>query len=276
MAESYCGKSCAECTYRQEKQCLGCKAGPGTGCDIGRCVMGKGHSTCNTCAYITHCGIYRGRDKAMENRIRALEAERVRQEEIRTRTKGLDVVFFLLFWLVVPRTIGSLMTEKFLSNPYPVLGTIGIFISSLSNLLYGMILLSQYRRERGYLIAGSLSIAVAVLDFISEFNAPPEGTFNFATVIGLAAGVVQLVAIYKEFAAHAEVLTGVDEIADKWLGLWRWTIGTHCAVLGSVIVAIIAPLLGVLVALAGAIGVIVVDIVRLVYLYRSAKACQKY
>ena len=125
-------------------------------------------------------------------------------------------------------------------------------------------------------MAGALAAVASILHFVSKYNAPPDGEFNYTTAVSLVAGVVQLIAAYKEYTAHSEVLTGVDDVADKWLMLWRWTIGIYCAVLGSILVAIIAPLLGVLVVLAGAIGMIVVEIVKLVYLYRSAQACEEW
>lgn len=280
MAETYCGKSCGSCVHKEKLNCPGCKTGPGArivgDCSLAKCCVSKGHTACESCNIKPRCGMFHGREQAPVHRAKAMETEVKRLEEIRTRTEGLSKIYFLLFWLFVPGNIGSLLTQDFLADSVPVLGTVGMIICLLSSLAYGVILLSQYKRERGYLIAGALTAAAAVLHFVSDINAPADGSYNFATVIGLAAGIVQLVALKKEYTAHAEVLTGVDEIADKWLVLWRWTIGVYCAVLGSIIVAIIAPLLGMLVALAGGIGMIVVDIVRLVYLYRSAQACEEW
>ena len=280
MAETYCGKSCQSCVHKEKLNCPGCKTGPGariTGdCKLAKCCVSKGHETCGSCSIKPRCGMYSGREQAPIHRAREKEAELQRQEEIRIRTNGLSKVFFLLFWLVVPSTVGSILTLDFLANPYPVLGTIGICISFLSSLVYGIVLLSQYRRQREYLMAGALAAVASILHFVSKYNAPPDGEFNYTTAVSLVAGVIQLVAVYKEFTAHSEVLAGVDDVADKWPTLWRWTIGIYCAVLGSIFVAIIAPLLGVLVVLAGAIGMIVVEIVKLVYLYRSAQACEEW
>lgn len=280
MAETYCGKTCASCFHKEKLNCPGCKAGPGarfTGdCKLAKCCVSKGHDACDSCNIKPRCGSYIGRIQAPEHRLKAQKAKLQEQEEIRTRTAGLHRVFYLLFWLVFPGVVGSLLMEDFLANPYPILGTVGVYITFLSGLAYGIVLLSQYRRQREYLIAGVLSVVASILRFASNMKAPPQGEFNYATVIGLAAGVIQLVAIYKEFNAHSEVLVGVDELSDKWLKLWRWFIGTYCAVLGSILVILISPLLGLLVTLAGAVGMTVVEIVKLVYLYHSAQACQEY
>ena len=49
MAETYCGKSCAECTKKEQLNCSGCKAGPGRqfggDCELAKCVRDKGHET---------------------------------------------------------------------------------------------------------------------------------------------------------------------------------------------------------------------------------------
>lgn len=217
-----------------------------------------------------------GREEAPVLRAREREAELQRQEALRIRTKGLDKVFYLLFWLMIPGTVGIVLSPELLAKWFPALGVIGGYIRFLSSLAYGIVLFSQYKRQWEYRIAGILSVVACVLRFIRDNNAPPEGTGSLMTVIGLAAGVIQLVSVYKEFTAHSEVMTGVDELAYKWRRLWTWTIGAYCAVLGSVIVAIIAPLLGVLLVLAGSIGMIVVEIVKVVYLHHSAQACQEY
>lgn len=280
MAETYCGKSCASCVHKEKLNCPGCKTGPGAriigDCRLAKCCAGKGHDTCESCNIKPRCGLYVGREHAPVHRQREREADIKRQEEILQRTKGLSIIFKLLFWVVVAGSVGNLFAIDFLSKPYPTLGVVGIGIASLTGVVYGIILLSQCRRQQEYLIAGVLVIAASILRFISQYNAAPMGSFNWATALGLAAGVVQLVSTYKEFYGHFEVLSGVDELADKWIKLWWWTIGIYCAILGSIIIVILAPLLGILVVLAGSIGTIVVDIVKLVYLYRSAEECKIY
>lgn len=280
MAETYCGKSCGSCSHKEELNCPGCKVGPGarfTGsCDLAKCCVSKGHDTCESCNLNLRCGPYRGRERVPGYRIRADKAEADRQEEIRIRTKGLYKVFLLLFWLVVPNTIGSLMTKDFLAEPYPVLATVGGYITLLAGIIYGGVLLIQYNRDHNYLIAGLLWATASVLRFIGEYFAAPDGQFGFATIVGLIAGVVQLVAIYKEFFAHSEVLAGVDVLSEKWHRLWYWTIGIYGASLASVLLVVIVPILGLLVLFAGAIGMIVVDIMKLVYLYRSAEECHYF
>ena len=280
MAETYCGKTCAGCDYKETLSCPGCRVGPGarfTGsCDLAKCCVSKGHDTCESCNLNPRCGPYRGRERVPSYRIRAEKAEEDRQEEICVRTKGLYKVFFLLFWLIVPNTIGSLMTEDFLAAPYPVLASIGGYITLFVGLIYACVLLFQFRRDRNYLAAGMLWAAAAVLRFIGEYFAAPDGQFGFATIIGLVAGAIQLVGIYKEFTAHGEALVGIGDLSEKWQRLWYWVIGIYGASLGGLVITMIIPILGLLVVLVSGIATIIVDIEKLVYLYRSAKACRYY
>ena len=58
--------------------------------------------------------------------------------------------------------------------------------------------------------------------------------------------------------------------------LWKWYIGMTLGLLGSILLMLIIPILGLLVALVTAIGTIVVSILKLVYLYRTAKVFREY
>ena len=55
MAETYCGKICAECAQKETLNCSGCKAGPGRqfggDCKLAKCCRAKGHQECATCGF---------------------------------------------------------------------------------------------------------------------------------------------------------------------------------------------------------------------------------
>lgn len=59
-------------------------------------------------------------------------------------------------------------------------------------------------------------------------------------------------------------------------GALEWYIGMTLGLLGSILLMLIIPILGLLVALVTAIGTIVVSILKLVYLYRTAKVFREY
>ena len=84
--------------------------------------------------------------------------------------------------------------------------------------------------------------------------------------------VIAYVGEYQEFCAHAEVLEGADnDLSGKWRTLWKWYIGSFAALFGSILLMVIIPVLGMLAMLAAVITMVVVGILKLVYLYRTAQ-----
>ena len=61
-----------------------------------------------------------------------------------------------------------------------------------------------------------------------------------------------------------------------WQLLWKWWIGLLLGLLGCIFLALISAILGLLAILADAIGLLVVGIVKLVYLYWTAKRFREY
>ena len=66
------------------------------------------------------------------------------------------------------------------------------------------------------------------------------------------------------------------ELSEKWRRLWKWYIGTYLALFAGIFVALIFAWLGLLVVLASAIGTLVVAILKLVYLWRTARTFREY
>ena len=96
-------------------------------------------------------------------------------------------------------------------------------------------------------------------------------------LLSLPVMVLELCAAYQEFYAHAEVLEELDpELAGKWRLLWKWWIGLLLGLFGCIFLALISAILGLLAILADAIGLLVVGIVKLVYLYWTAKRFREY
>ncbi len=278
MAETYCGKSCAECGKKDLLSCPGCKAGPGriygTSCELARCVREKGHETCETCAYKGNCGTLRSRDFQPDYRRRALEAEKARREAIAERVPVLGKWLWILFWLVVPANIASIMTMDLVIDELPGLFVPGHLLSVASSLAYSLILIKLREQADQYRIAGICSIISTAVAFLLDMFT--DGT-GWTLLVSLPASVVGLVAVYNEYMAHAAVLGGVNnELSEKWRKLWKWEISLLGATLGGVFVAIILPIIGILLTMGGAIGIIITSILKLVYLYKTAKCFREY
>lgn len=86
MGDTYCGKLCEDCQFKDNLQCPGCKTGPGktwmTECELAKCCMDKGHQNCTTCSYSTSCGKLRGRDNEPERRLERRSYEQEKQKKI--------------------------------------------------------------------------------------------------------------------------------------------------------------------------------------------------
>ena len=281
MAETYCGKTCAECAQKETLNCPGCKAGPGRHfgceCELAKCVRDKGHETCDTCIFKGNCGMLRGRESMPDYRRRRDEAEMQRKAAIARRAPVLGKWLWILFWLVIPNTIGSLMTQDLVVEMAPVLYIPGQILNAAVLAAYGIILIRLASEEDKYrtagicsLISGGVSILIAVISGTAE--TPP-----WTLLLSVPAAAVSLIAVYNEYMAHAAVLSGVDnEQSEKWEKLWKWYIGLFCGMLGSILVMVISPILGIIVLLVSAIGIIVAGIAKLVYLYRTARIFKDY
>ena len=281
MAETYCGKNCAECSKREELNCQGCKAGPGRqfggDCELAKCVRDKGHETCETCGFKGNCGTLRSRESMPDYRIRKIESEKMRKAAIAKRAPVLGKWLWIIFWLVIPSSIGSIMSHETTAKILPGLVMPGQIINAICSLTYGAILLKLGSEEDRYrtagicaLIAGGVSAVVAIITGTAE-----EATWTL--LFTLSAAVVAMVGEYNEYMAHSAVLSGVDnELSEKWEVLWKWYIGLFLGMIGCILLMLIAPVLGAIVILGCAIGTVVVGILKLVYLYRTAKIFREY
>ena len=273
--ENYCGKDCGACTWRESQTCPGCQNGPGRAlsgeCEIAKCCREKGHENCNTCSFHSNCWTLKGRERAPEFRQQAAER---RAEERRRLEKKAPLVgkwLWILFWLVIPGTIASLMTHESVVEWAPALQFPGEILNAVCSFAYGLILLKlapvvQRYRTAAYCVLVAAGVGLVLTLLGSEQSSP------LWWLLMLLAAAVGLAAEYQEYHAHAEALAGADrDLSEKWYKLWKWYIGSMGAVLASILVILIVPFLGLLVTLAALIAVLVVGILKLVYLYRTAK-----
>lgn len=281
MGDTYCGKLCEDCQFKDNLQCPGCKTGPGktwmTECELAKCCMDKGHQNCTTCSYSTSCGKLRGRDNEPERRLERRSYEQEKQKKIADKADFLGKCLWILFWLIIPSIISSIMTEENVAERFPALNLPGQVLQVIVLVLYGSILLKISCEDERYKTSGIccfISAGVSVLLFVVS---PGQTTPPWTLVFTIPAMIVSLVGEYNEYSAHAEVVGDVAPVlSDKWTGLWKWYIGMTLGLLGSILLMLIIPILGLLVALVTAIGTIVVSILKLVYLYRTAKVFREY
>lgn len=276
MAETCCGKTCEKCTYKESLGCPDCKAGPGNhwsgDCEIAKCCKVKGHDTCDTCNFYSTCDTLRERENIPENRIRKRIAEEDRNKRFAQKALYLGKWLWLLFWLVIPDTLASFMTNETIVKWYPSLNSPGQILSIICSVAYGLILLKLSSENEHYRTSGICFLVVATVSAIVICISSGSNDITWTLILTIPSVVVALVGEYNEYMGHAEVLNGVDtELSEKWINLWKWYIRIFVALFGVIIVAFIVPIFGVLVLLVLSIGLLIVGILKLVYLYRTAK-----
>ena len=281
MAETYCGKNCMECEKKEALNCPGCMAGPGAqhggDCEIAKCCRSKGHEQCATCGFVQSCAPLRNAHRLPEYRLKQIEDEAFVRESITRRAPILGKWLWILFWLVIPSTVASLLTNETLMSLIPNLYVPGLLLSAACSAAYGVILLILTAEEERYKTAGICVLIHAAAELLVALLSPGGEAPMWTLAISIPAAIVQFVGMYHEYSAHCTVLTGVDNmLSDKWMKLWKWTIGSFCALFGCLILAFIAPLLAILVIVVSAIALIVVSFLRLVYLYQTADAFRSW
>lgn len=169
------------------------------------------------------------------------------------------------------------MTNETIVEWAPGLYLPGQILNAVCSLTYGAILLKLASEEDRYrtagicaLIAGGVSAVVALISGTGE-----EATWTL--LFTLPAAIVAIVGEYNEYMGHSAVLSGVDnELSEKWEVLWKWYIGLFLGMFGCILIMLIIPILGAIALIAAAIGTVVVSILKLVYLYRTAKIFREY
>lgn len=281
MTETYCGKTCGECPQKETLSCPGCKTGPGRqlggDCQLAKCVREKGHETCDTCGFQGNCLTLRCRNQMPEDRLKKIQAEEIRKADIAKRAPVLGKWLWILFWLVIPSTIGSFMTNNTIQEILPGLYVPGQVINTVCSLAYGGILLKLGSVEGGYRTAGICYLITGGLGVLTALLGGIGVTAGWILFFSIPAAIVSLVGEFNTYLAHSIVLTGVDnELSEKWTNLWKWNIGLFLGIFGCIVVMMILPLLGAIAILAAAVGLLVVSILKLVYLYRTANIFREY
>lgn len=275
MAEALCGKDCAVCADREELSCPGCQNGPGrrfqNKCEVAVCCHEKGHVLCNSCSFFPSCGRLRDRDRMPRTFLRQRMEEQERKERLANNAAFNARWLMLLFFMVIPDVVVSILTAEVITNWIPGLFWPGECLRILCLAACCVILFKLSKNCEDYrragiciLIGGGVGTVVTMLFGGSDLP-------GWSLLLTLPAMVIRLYGEYKEYQAHAYILKDADqEMAEKWEKLWKWYWISYAAMFGSIVVMLIMPVVGLLVMLAAVIGVLVVGIMKIVYLYRSA------
>ena len=186
-----------------------------------------------------------------------------------------------LLWLVVPGTIAGLMSDEALSAHWPDLASLGEILGILCSVVYGLLLLSLAKVNGGYRAAGACTLFVVaagvIVQVLGGSGDPHNVERSIALILTFLSGVAALVGEYTECTSHAEVLEPVDiALSQRWRRLWKWYIGAYLALFAGIFVTLLSAWLGLLVMTASTVGSLVVAILKLVYLWRTARTFREY
>ena len=268
MEESYCGKSCSTCSYREELGCPGCFDGPGDrhegDCRLAACCRGRGHKTCETCTDKSVCVMIKRRNFVQRDRVKEAAAFDEFEAHNIEKCAFLGKWIRMLFLLIIPSIIGTAIGLF----PFPI-SIVGNSILTLTWITYGVILIMLARYSDNYKIAGICSLINSVFSFIAIFL---DESSSFYLLLVMLDIVPSFFSEFKEYAAHNEVLAGIDdELSEKWKKLLYLYVvsmlGLHTVHFGG---------LGYLIALASFAVYMPVKIVKLIYLRRTAAAFRDY
>ncbi len=276
---SFCGNTCEDCSWRNELRCAGCDAGTGRfsgSCAIADCCREKGHSACGTCTRQSVCGLYKSARQMPETRQAQMKARQARQQWLQEQSPVLGRWLGMLFWTAIVSQIAGVMTNENLVERIPGLRLPGLLFAFACGMAYALILWRLRGIEARYGKAALVGAVSEVLSVSALLIAQDRssGLVLAITALTLAGSVY---GCYQEFLAHGEVLTGLDDtLAENWRKLWKWGIGLSLGALGCIFLVLLSAVLGVLATLAVAIGLVIAGILRLVYLWRTAKRFQNF
>ncbi|MBP5225080.1 MAG: hypothetical protein J6Z38_05810 [Lachnospiraceae bacterium] len=205
------------------------------------------------------------------------DAENALSKDRSERARTLGKWLWVLFWLFVPAAIAGFMKNDSLKPDAPGVYITGIILNAVCSAAYGFILFKLAGEDDEYRIAGIFELIGVAASIVMLFLPPADEDATLTLVVTVPAAVISILGEYHEYNAHANILISAShDLSDKWRTLWKWLLGMQLAVIGSVLVTLILPPLGIATLFVTAIGTLAVYVMKLIYLYRTAKIFRNY
>lgn len=191
-------------------------------------------------------------------------------EAIVSRAPLMAKWLMIMFWANIAHIIINFIKIES-SVVYTTIQNILIAVCSL------VICLSLFKmrgEDERYGRAALFQLIPLVINLIPTLVMDSYNTLAWISVlVSLIAAVLTLFATYNEFHAHSCIVGGLDsDLGDRWQKLWVWQIIGIAGTFVSLLLTVLAAGLGAVLVLIVAIYVLVIQIIYLVTLYRSAKA----
>ncbi len=273
MRTAFCEKDCQSCSQFLSDACPGCSAGPGktlsTDCPIATCARLKGIKFCSDCSSCKTCRHYTARHEMPLLRKKEAEAaERKKQFSTRHLSSLANYYWALLLLATLPGIVSAVLSIFNLS-------TLSTCISLGSCLLTGLVLLKMGQADLFYKTAGLLSFlrgAVSVLLLCTSdmyiLRALLSGGFTVAGIFYT----------YYLMKGHIDTFASADrQLSGNWDSLWQaYKLVLIASFVCSMMLALTDSLIVTLLSLVAVIAGVVISIVDIVFLFRSAKVAESY
>ena len=269
---SYCGKNCDRCYQRGELECPGCEAGPGKPvfgtCKISMCCRGKQYENCGQCADAPQCHKLSECGMAPVTRLQQRQ-ESARNEYTMNRFgPTMARCFRLIFWMEVVMLAGAGVLEA--AGWFPSLSLLGVLIQNGAAIAGGIILIrlgsvcSRLKTAGCFVLISGASILLANLLL---------GILPLLALLLLLDGMIlSFLGAYQELNGYAEVMQGVDVArADAWRMLWKWYLIVHIVLYVSELLLFLLPVAASVAYMLAVMAQMVITVLKLVYLRRSAE-----
>lgn len=273
MLETYCGKNCTECSNRLNQKCPGCKDGPGhqrsSSCEIAQCCRTKSLDGCHNCGRNGTCNKFKSKESGTENRMSRYSDEKYERDLLLVQVPLMAHWLKILFWLIIPSTLSSLMTYDAVVELFPFLYGPGLVLNALSKVCYGYILMRLASECSEYRTAGICLLIAGAVDFLITSSLPVGN--HWSLLLTVLTSFIAFVGEYNEMSAHDFMLIKVDFAqSEKWTKLRKWYTTIFMISMFSLLLTMIIPMVGAILALIASAAMIVITVLKLLCLYRSA------
>ena len=279
MIETYCGKSCTECSYRLNQKCPGCQEGPGSqrypGCDIAQCCRTKALDGCHSCGRNGTCNKLKAKQTGVESRLERYETEKAEKELLLVQAPYMGHWLKILFWLVIPTVVASLMTYDAVVEMFPILYGPGVVLQALSKVCYGYILMRLASECSEYKTAGICMLIAGAVDFLITSSLPVGS--HWGLLLTVLTSFIAFVGEYNEMAAHDFMLININfNQSEKWTKLRSWYVGIFLVSMASLLLLMLIPVVGAVIAFISSTAMLVITVLKLICLYKSANIFTSY
>ena len=279
MIETYCGKSCTECPHRLSSKCPGCKDGPGhqrySACEIAQCCRTKSLDGCHGCGRNGSCNKFRSKETATENRLERYADEKYEKDLLRVQAPYLGHWLKILFWLIIPNILSSLMTYDAIVELFPVLYGPGVVLHALSNVCYGYILMRLASECSEYKTAGICLLIAGAIDFLITSSLPSGNAWSL--MLTVLTSFIAFVGEYNEMSAHDFMLINIDFAqSEKWTKLRKWYTTIFMSYMASLMIIMFLPAVGAILAIITSTVMLLITGLKFFCLYRSASIFKNY